>query len=444
MILIIFDTFDSVGYNHIQKTILQKCRGVSPLNITMLTIGSVGDVRPYILLGSELKKRGHNITLAAFSGFESMAADASLSFYPLSGDAESFIASIMNPDTNALTYLPRICKNLKSVVPDLLCDLEESCHNADAIICNFFGSVYYSVAEKKGIPCIQTHFFPMDLNGTVPISSVRNQHLGKALNKATYKIGYYAIGTVESWLLSNWRKSSNLSVRKAATHPDYHLGSHLIPVIYAISPNVFPRPPEWGPNIYMTGFWFDDSPSVYQPPESLLRFLDEGDIPVYIGFGSMNTGNMNKLISMLLRALHAANLRAVICSPWASKKLKSGKRVYFTEYVSHDWLFPRVRAVIHHGGAGTTSAGLRWGCPTWVIPFAGDQPFWGSRIHSIGCGPRPVSRENLTVRKLTAGLIDLISQKEYKKKATALSSLLAQENGTENAASLIERLIRNW
>ena len=186
------------------------------LNITMVTMGSTGDVRPYVLLGEKLKNRGYHITIAAFSSFGGMITDAGLEFFPLSGSAEELITSVLGPETNGINYLPKICKNLRLVIPDLLKSLDESCRTADAMICNYFGSVYYSIAEKYNIPCIQTHFFPMDPTASIPMSSFRNQNLGPVFNRFTYKIGYLAVGTVEKFLLSEripFTESGNMKFR---------------------------------------------------------------------------------------------------------------------------------------------------------------------------------------------------------------------------------------
>lgn len=414
------------------------------MRITMLSIGSTGDVRPYILLGRELASRGHSVTLSAFSRFRRGAEEAGLTFCPLSGSAENMMAAIMEPDTNGLTYLPRLWKSLKSTAPRMLEDMSEGCRGADAMVCNFFGSVYYSVAEKYGIPCIQTQFFPMDPTGKAPISSVRSQRLGPAVNKATYKAGYYLIGSLEKHILSSWRKENGVTVRKPSTGPDYRIGGHTVPVIYAISPCVFPRPEEWGPKVYMSGFWFDESPCAWQPPKDLVEFMSAGEKPVYIGFGSMSSGDMNRLMTIVLRAVRAAGLRAVISTGWTGRKMKSNRTVYFADYIPHDWLFPRVRAVVHHGGAGTVAAGLRHGRPTLVIPFAGDQPFWGYQVHRIGCGPKPIARSALTVRKLTKALLELTGRGEYYEKAREVSGILASEHGTAAAADLIEKAIQDW
>lgn len=415
-----------------------------PMRITMTVIGSTGDVRPLMLLGRELSSRGHEVTLAAFSKFAGMVTDSGLRFFPLSGDAEHFMETIMKPDTNGLTYLPRFEKEIKHIAPQLVQDLTESCRGADLLICNFFGSLNYSLAEKFDIPCVQTYFFPMDPNRDMPISSFRKQNLGSLVNLGTYKAGYLLMGALEKKLLNDWRKENGLRQRKPRTNPDYEIGNHTVLCIYAMSPHLVPRPAEWPASIRMSGFWFDEQPAAYAPPEDLEDFLSaQADPPIYVGFGSMGGKKARKLLTVVLRSLHEAHLRAMVAVGWTGRQLKSNNQVYFADYVPHDWLFPRVKAVIHHGGAGTTAAGLRYGKPTLVIPFAGDQPFWGYHVYQAGCGPKPVSCQNVTVRRLTSAMIDLTTKPRYREKAEALGALIRMENGTRTAADLIEQYTKN-
>lgn len=416
------------------------------MKITMLTIGSTGDVRPYVLLGKELKSRGHEITIATFSGFEKLIADAGLNYYPLSGDVVKLMANVMKPGVNGVGFLKQFEDSIRDIAPVLLNDLTQACDGADAMMCTFFGSLYYSIAEKHNIPCIQTHYFPMDPNDTTPISSAPGQRLGKAWNRTSYKLGYLLIGLLEKRYLTQWRIDNGMEVRKLQTKPDYRVGDRTVPVIYAVSPMVLPRPKAWGEHIHMSGFWWDDSPVQYDPPQDLVEFLGKGEQPIYIGFGSMVSGDMNKTFAKVLKAVRASRVRAVISLGWAAKDmhLKSNSRVYFADYVPHDWLFPRVRAVVHHGGAGTTAAGLRYGKPTLVIPFGGDQPFWGNRVNAIGCGPKPISRDRMTVQRLTKGLIDLTTHGSYRVAAEEMGARLRMETGTQNAADMVEQEIMAW
>ncbi len=414
------------------------------MKITMLTIGSTGDVVPYILLGKELQSRGHAITISGFSRFRELVENAGLHFYALSGSADRLMSCIMQPGSSGWLYLPHVEKGLKAVAPQLLHDMSESCSDADAMVCGFFGSVYYSIAEKYNIPCVQTHYFPMDPTRKLPIPVVKNQKMAPWMNSASYRLGYLFMSIVEKRYLSSWRRENHLQERKLVTVPDCRVGDHRIPVIYAISPLVLPRPTEWDSRIYMSGYWFDSETSDWVPPESLQDFLENGETPVYIGFGSMNSGNMNRLMALTLRAVHAAGLRAVINLGWSGTKLKSTRNVYFADYIPHNWLFPRVRAVIHHGGAGTTAAGLRFGKPALVIPFSGDQYFWGHRVYSLGCGPKPVPRDSLSVQRLTKSLLDLTGKPRYSENARALGEKLRAEDGTRVAADLIEKEIAAW
>ena len=415
------------------------------MRITMMAIGSTGDVRPFIILGKELTRRGHQVTIAAFSRFAVSVKENNLSFFPVNGDAEAFMESIMQPDTNGISYIPRFEKEIRQTVPSLIRDFEESCREAEALVCNFFGTVFYSIAEKYGIPCIQTYYFPMDPTPDMPISSFRHQNMGRWINKATYRVGYLLIGTVEKRYLSLWRSENNLTVRKPRTYPDYRIGNHTVPVIYALSSHLIHRPPEWPDYIHMSGFWFEEAlPAGWVPPADLEAFLSEGDPPLYIGFGSMSGRKMNRLFAVILRALHATGIRAVISTGWQNNSFSSTRQVFFTGYIPHDWLFPRVRAVIHHGGCGTTAAGLRFGRPTLIIPFAGDQPFWGYHVYHAGCGPKPIPLSDLSVAKLTKSILNLVNQRKYQENAARVARLLASENGTKNAADIIEKEITAW
>lgn len=415
------------------------------MKLTLIAIGSTGDVRPFVLLGRELSARGHQITVVAFARFSSLVQAEGFSFHPLCGSAESFMDAIMQPDTSAVTYLPRLKKEISVLVPHIIQDILSGSAEADAIICNFFGSVHYSVAEKLNIPCIQIYYFPMDPTHDMPISSFRHQNWGSRINWVSYKLGYLMIGSLEHFLLTDWRKSNQLRVRKPGTAPDYRIGNHVIPCIYAVSPCILPRPAEWGDHIHLSGYWFDQNPPEWEAPSDLERFLSEDPVPpVYIGFGSMSGIQTNKLLSVILRALHETRIRAVIAIGWTEKQYRSNHRVFFADYIPHDWLFPRVRAVVHHGGSGTTAAGLKYGLPSLIIPFAGDQPFWGDHVYKAGCGPKPIACRNLSLRKITSALLDLVTRSRYRENALRISRDLAREDGLRTACDLIEKGITEW
>lgn len=415
------------------------------MKITMIAIGSTGDVRPYVILGRELKRRGHQIKIAAFAPFEEQVRSAGLDFFSVAGDVVDLMGHLMKPGVAGMSYLREAEKAIRKVAPVLLRDLMRAGEGAEAIICTFFGTMYYSVAEKYHVPCIQTHYFPMDPNPEMPISSSPFQHLGRGWNRLSYRIGYLLISLLEKRYLTDWRREHGLDLRSLRSKPDYSCNGHRIPAIYAVSPNLVPRPSCWDDKIHMSGFWWEPLPCDFTPAQEMLDFLNAGEKPVYIGFGSMVSGDMDATFRTVREAVEEAGIRAIIVSGWAGElQPVNTERIYHTQFVPHDWLFPYVSAAVHHGGAGTTAAALRAGLPSLVVPFGGDQPFWGDRVHRAGCGPKPVPRDGMTASRLAAALRDLTGNAMYRENAVAMRNAMMKENGVETAADLIEKEIEAW
>ena len=351
----------------------RRVRRYVPCISIWLPLAPRGMCAPMCSWGRDCASRGHEVAIVAFANFAAMAEEAGLGFYPLAGDVMDFMERIMKPGVVGAKFLRQVEESLRDVAPVLLRDLMEAFRGADAMICTLFGSTYYSVAEKYGIPVVQTQYFPMDPNRQMPISSAPAWKLGPAWNLATYRLGYLLIHLLEHRYLTAWREENHVTVPRIHGGPDYTLGGHTIPVIYAISPLVLPRPAQWGRNIHMSGFWVDEEAKPFVPPRELADFLAAGEKPVYIGFGSMVSGNMRKTFDVVMKAVRAAGLRVILDNGWSGAGLAGASNVFtLSSFVPHDWLFPQMRAVVHHGGAGTTAAGLRAGCPTLVIPFGGD------------------------------------------------------------------------
>jgi len=404
----------------------------------------MGDVRPYILLGRELQNRGHQVKLTAFEDFDEPVTQAGLLFAPIKGSVTQYMSAIMQPGTNGFNYLQRLEFCLKNVVKTLPADLMDACRDAEAIVCTYFGSMMYSIAEKNCIPCIQTHYFPMDGNAHYPISSAPNIRLGKVWNRTTYRIGYLMISTLERRYLKDWRLEQGVDIRRISSRPNYEVCGHVVPVLYAMSPLVLPRPSTWGEHIRMTGYWTDTYQAPYTPSPELESFLNKTPQPVYIGFGSMVSGDMGNTLQIVMDGIREAGIRAVLMKDWGGADVQPMQDVYIGDYIPHDWLFNKVSAVVHHGGAGTTAASLRAGRPTLVIPFGGDQFFWGRRVNALGCGPKPIGRTHLTAEKLAKALLDLLGNGAYRVAAGELGMRLTKEDGTANAADIIEEEIRKW
>jgi sterol 3beta-glucosyltransferase len=216
--------------------------------------------------------------------------------------------------------------------------------------------------------------------------------------------------------------------------------SATVPMIYGYSPSVIPRPPDWGDYQQITGYWFLDGAQNYEPPAELADFLESGLPPVYVGFGSMVDHEREDMTRLVVEALGQAGQRAILLSGWSD--LGSAVLPDFIlriDFVPHDWLFPRVAAVVHHGGAGTTAAGLRAGIPNVVVPFFADQPFWGWRVHNLGVGPKWIPRKKLTAEKLAAAIRQAVNDSTMIQRAEELGKRIRAEDGVRTAVQLVEQ-----
>ena len=177
------------------------------------------------------------------------------------------------------------------------------------------------------------------------------------------------------------------------------------------------------------------------PPAALLDFLQYGSPPVYIGFGSMSNRNPEQTADLVIEALTLTNQRAVLLSGWGGLQgTNMPDSIFMIDSIPHSWLFPRVSAVVHHGGASTTAAGLKAGIPSVVIPFFGDQPFWGQRVADLGVGAKPIPRKRLTAERLAKAIQEVVTNEDMRRRAMKLGKQIQTENGIESAVEIINQL----
>lgn len=202
------------------------------------------------------------------------------------------------------------------------------------------------------------------------------------------------------------------------------------------SPALIPKPQDWGSHIDIAGFYFLSLASSYKPPPELVAFLEAGPPPVYIGFGSIVIDDPTALTNMIFDAVKKTGIRALVSKGWGglgTDELGVPEGVYMLGNVPHDWLFNYVSAVVHHGGAGTTAAGVSMGKPTMVVPFFGDQPFWGSMIARAGAGPQPIPYKHLTADNLAASILQCL-EPTTKERAAELGAKISKESGADIGA----------
>jgi UDP:flavonoid glycosyltransferase YjiC (YdhE family) len=215
------------------------------------------------------------------------------------------------------------------------------------------------------------------------------------------------------------------------------------PILYGYSPQVLPPPTDWDGFIHVTGYWFLEPPAGWEPPRDLVDFLQAGPPPVYIGFGSMVNSRPEETTALVVQALARAGQRGVLSAGWGGlQKGDLSETVFMVGSIPFSWLFPRMAAVVHHGGAGTTSIGLWAGVPAVVTPFMGDQPFWGQRVYALGVGPQPIPRRRLTVDRLAESIRIAVSDTAMRRRAAALGESIRAENGIARAVAIIEQAQR--
>ncbi|KAF7715323.1 Sterol 3-beta-glucosyltransferase [Penicillium ucsense] len=423
------------------------------LNIVIQVVGSRGDVQPFIALGSELQSHGHRIRLATHSVFESFVLDSGLEFYPIGGDPTELMAyMVKNPG-----LIPQMkslregeIQRKRKMVAAMLQGCWNSCIGddplskvpfvADAIIAN--------PPSFAHIHCAQALSVPLHLMFTMPWSSTRAfPHPLANLKYSTIEpkmANYISYGIVEwmTWqglgdVINEWRGSLGLEPIPATEGPC--LAETLkIPFTYCWSPSLMPKPQDWPANVDVCGFFFRSIPA-YTPPPELDAFLRRGSPPVYIGFGSIVIEDAAAMTKIILQAVKSLGIRAVISRGWSHiGEPSSCNQIFYLEDCPHEWLFQHVAAVVHHGGAGTTACGLRFGCPTAIIPFFGDQLFWGNMVASRGLGPSPIPYRSLDSTKL-AEAIRFCLQPEVQSAAQHFGGLMNRENGVAAAVASFHR-----
>jgi len=205
-----------------------------------------------------------------------------------------------------------------------------------------------------------------------------------------------------------------------------------------VSEHVIPRPADWPKDAHLTGYWILEPNASWQPSPELVQFLEAGPPPVYIGFGSMAGKEPEAKARIVIEALAKAGQRGIIASGWGGLQASDlPDSIYMIDEAPHHWLFPRVSTVVHHGGAGTTAAGLYAGKPSIICPFIADQPFWGQRVHALGVGPAPIAQGKLTADNLAAAIQTATSDENMRSKAAALGEKLRAEDGVANTVRLV-------
>jgi UDP:flavonoid glycosyltransferase YjiC (YdhE family) len=419
--------------------------------LTLIAVGSRGDIQPIVALGRGLAQAGYGVRMVTLEDFAPLVRAQGLDFYPIPGDAQALTGQMMagqmrGRGLNLLVMYRGIMRTFGAITRSYAeAFAADELRDSDAILSQLPGGFYgYDLAEALRVPYVALSVIPQEVTGAWPLALLPGTFtLGPAYNRLTY-----ALGQQLAW--HPFRKSINgFRARLGLPPASFWWGNmrrmrrECVPVIQGFSPRVIPSQPEWRAHVVTTGYWTLDE-SNWTPPAALVAFLESGPPPVFVGFGSMGVSDPARTTALILDALRQSGQRGILHTGWA--KLGASDlpdSVFALDYAPYAWLFPRMAAVIHHGGSGTTGLALRSGMPSLVIPFTGDQPFWGKRTHDLGVGPAAIPFARLTADRLAAAIRTMTSDAGMQARAATLGEGLAGEDGIARAVEVIRTLLHD-
>jgi sterol 3beta-glucosyltransferase len=415
------------------------------MKLTIITGGSQGDVQPLVALGVGLRRAGYRVRLATHPLFEEFVAGRGLEFFSLGGnDPRGVMAAEQKRKRPAGGRLASLWRVLRRPGPSALelRPIEEACRGAEAVVYSpqsGLANLASHVAEKFGLPSFAAYLYP-----TAPTRAFPSPHapagrsLGPTYNLLTHAAARQLFGLKDRAWVNRWRAES---LRLPPLSLQRHLrGAVGVPQLYGFSPSVIPRPDDWKEWQHVTGYWFLEEAEDWAAPEGLARFLEEGEPPVYVGFGSMVDPRAEELARVVTEALRLTGRRAVVGRGWGGTRIEL-PNVYHIEWAPFGWLLGRVAAAVHHAGTGTAAAALRAGVPSVAVPFFGEQRFWAARLYELGVAPAPVPRDKLTARRLAAAVEEAAGDSHLRARAETLGARVRGEDGVGEAVRVIEQYL---
>ncbi len=417
------------------------------MNITLVTVGSRGDVQPYVALGVGLKSAGHEVRIATHVYFEKLIREHGLEFAPIAGDPREAVESDIGQawlasGSNPVAFFRRMIEIMRPLMADAARDGLNACRDADLVLYSMLGWFgAHHVIEKLGVTSMATYLQPATPTREFPpLFSPSYMTLGGFLNRLRYTVGEQLV-----WEL--FRRSSNDVRRNVLSLPPMPRRAPFaalrrcgIPSLYGYSPSILPRPADWPDHVHVTGYWLLERDPDWQPPRELVEFLDAGEPPVYVGFGSMHARSAEEQTRTVVEALTAAGQRGILLTGWgALSEIGLPNHVFGIDSVPHDWLFPQMAAVVHHCGTGTTAAGLRASVPTIPVPFFADQPFWSRRLYESGVASRPIPIKRLSAQRLADAIQYAVTDRSVRERAAVIGERVRSENGVGRAVELVEQ-----
>jgi len=417
------------------------------LKVVVTAAGSRGDVQPCIALGLGLQGAGHEVTLASWEPYRSMAEGRGLRFHPVAGPAPGdLMAALVGAGRNPLKYARRFRPLLRPHVEGGIRDCLAACADADAVLYTPLGFAGFMAAEHLGLPSVGGMVEPLFVRADAYPSAALGRPaaipvLRGAYNRLSHRAVEQLYWRVIEPLVADAREKIGLPPMPVLQSPLVEIHRARRPLLLGWSRHVLPaaRDEVERPT---TGYWFLDHEPGWQPPEKLRRSLEAEEPTVAMGLGSMTgveAAETGRVVSVTAEALGRAGLRGILLSDHAGIDAALPDNVVRVPgEVPYDWLFPRVAASVHHGGAGTVAAALRAGTPSVVVPVLPDQAFWAHRVYSLGASPPPIPQRGLSAPKLSDAILRATTDPNFHRRCETLGTRIAAEDGVSRAVEAFE------
>ncbi|CAK9780636.1 hypothetical protein CC85DRAFT_329264 [Cutaneotrichosporon oleaginosum] len=423
---------------------------LTPRRFTMLTIGSRGDVQPYIALALRLMEDGHKCVIVTHDEFKTWIESYGIEHRQAGGDP----TALMKLSTDHAMFSPGFFKEalggFRRWLDELLVDSWNACQDADVLIESPSAMAGVHIAEGlakksgKPVPYFRAFTMPWTRTSAYPQAFMVPQiEMGPSFNYSTYVLFDNIMWRASSGQINRWRKKY-LGLRSTDQES---LSINKVPFLYNFSPAVVPKPLDWDDAITITGYWnLENSDMDWSPPPSLDAFMAQakadGKPLVYIGFGSIIVPDPAAVTKSIVKGVEKAGVRAIIAKGWSGRDKAADAEddeplpasCYSVDKVPHGWLFPKLDAAMHHGGAGTTGASLRAGIPTLIKPWFGDQHFWALRVAKLGVGAKVSS---LRSDDIADALTKATTSRVMVEKAARIGERIRAESGVDAAVQAI-------
>lgn len=412
------------------------------MKITILTYGSRGDIEPFVALAQGFLRAGHSVRLAGPEYFRSLVNTHEIDFIGLPGEPQRLVQDLV--DGAGFSKLRMILVMGRFVVPlavRVLNLARTACEGSDVIIHSFLlTSVGNELAREMGITDISCQLFPVfSSTADFPAPTFPDISLGDSYRRLTHYLVTKIFWQGSRFLYGRVRRN-NPQLSPLTSWPFDASNDWQTPILYGFSSHVVPRPKDWRDDVHITGYWFSDDLGEWSPSKELLDFINAGPTPISIVFGSTVTQKWGRIIKSVLEALAISEQRGIIIGA-RDRSLDTSPDVFQADYVPYSWLFKRSAAIIHHGGAGTTGAGLMAGIPNILLPFTSDQPFWGDRVYSLGAGPKPIPARNISANMLAEAIVSAVNDEEMRMRAKVLGESICAEDGISQAVKLVQKYV---